>query len=77
MTVDVESDYDDRDEPENGRTTPPLRNDCDFYAIYESKEVLGRGLASTVRKCVEKATGQVYAVKVVDISTEKQSEVSW
>ncbi|PIO65687.1 kinase domain protein [Teladorsagia circumcincta] len=74
MTLESESDYEDHDEHENGRRTPPLHNDCDFYGIYESKEVLGRGLASVVRKCVEKATGQTYAVKVVDISTEKQTE---
>lgn len=45
-----------------------------FYGAYEVKEVLGRGLASTVRKCVEKGTGQVFAVKIVDVSTERQSE---
>ena len=48
-----------------------------FNAAYEAKEVLGRGLASTVRRCVEKGTGQSFAVKIVDISTEKQSEVSF
>lgn len=37
-------------------------------------KVLGRGLASTVRKCVEKGTGLMFAVKIVDISTERQSE---
>ncbi|VDK48986.1 unnamed protein product [Anisakis simplex] len=45
-----------------------------FYSAYEAKEVLGRGLASTVRKCVEKGTGLMFAVKIVDISTEKQTE---
>lgn len=45
-----------------------------FYNVYEVKEVLGRGLASTVRKCVEKGTGNCFAVKIVDVSTEKQSE---
>ncbi|KIH54097.1 hypothetical protein ANCDUO_15758 [Ancylostoma duodenale] len=60
---------------QEGRETPPLPEDRSFYAVYESKEVLGRGLASTVRKCVEKSTGQCFAVKIVDVSTEKQSEV--
>jgi phosphorylase kinase gamma subunit len=32
-----------------------------------------RGLASTVRKCVEKGTGRVFAVKIVDVSTEQQT----
>lgn len=36
--------------------------------------MLGRGLASTVRRCIEKSTGQVFAVKIVDVSTERQSE---
>ncbi|XGW18809.1 hypothetical protein V3C99_002980 [Haemonchus contortus] len=75
MSLGAESsDYEDHDEPENGRTSPHADVGCEFYSIYEAKEVLGRGLASTVRKCVEKGTGQVYAVKVVDISTEKQTE---
>lgn len=73
MTLGADSDYEDHDEADTGRTTPPP-NDHSFYGIYESKEVLGRGLASTVRKCVEKSTGQVFAVKIVDVSTEKQSE---
>ncbi|VDD88324.1 unnamed protein product [Enterobius vermicularis] len=38
------------------------------------RQILGRGLASTVRKCVEKGTGQVFAVKIVDVSTERQSQ---
>ncbi|KAJ1368482.1 hypothetical protein KIN20_029617 [Parelaphostrongylus tenuis] len=73
MTLGVDSDYSDQDEQDG----PPLLEDLQdhsFYSIYEAKEVLGRGLASTVRKCIEKATGQAFAVKIVDISTEKQSE---
>lgn len=45
-----------------------------FYSVYEPREILGRGLASTVRRCIEKSTGQVFAVKIVDVSTERQSE---
>lgn len=37
--------------------------------------MLGRGLASTVRRAIEKGSGQQFAVKIVDISTDKQSEV--
>ncbi|EYC02321.1 hypothetical protein Y032_0100g3231 [Ancylostoma ceylanicum] len=73
MSLGMDSDYDDHDEQE-GRETPPIPEERSFYAVYESKEVLGRGLASTVRKCVEKSTGQSFAVKIVDVSTEKQSE---
>ncbi|CAD5222296.1 unnamed protein product [Bursaphelenchus xylophilus] len=46
-----------------------------FYSSYECKEVLGHGIASTVRRCIEKSTGQTFAVKIVDISTERQNEM--
>lgn len=36
--------------------------------------MLGHGLASTVRLCIQKGTGLEFAVKIVDISTERQSE---
>ncbi|CAJ0598815.1 unnamed protein product [Cylicocyclus nassatus] len=77
MSLGTDSDYDDRgstDDQDGATEASPSSEDRSFYAIYESKEVLGRGLASTVRKCVEKSTGQCYAVKVVDVSTEKQTE---
>ena len=33
-------------------------------------EILGRGVSSTVRRCVEKDTGKSYAAKIVDVSQD-------
>ncbi|RWS15625.1 phosphorylase b kinase gamma catalytic chain: skeletal muscle/heart isoform-like isoform X1 [Dinothrombium tinctorium] len=40
----------------------------DFYAKYEPKEVLGRGVSSTVRRCIEKESGKEFAAKIIDVS---------
>ncbi|KAI6215213.1 Phosphorylase kinase [Aphelenchoides besseyi] len=69
--------YDSDDEGANDETetASAIMESCaGFYSSYECKEVLGRGIASTVRRCVEKNTGQMFAVKIVDISTERQNE---
>lgn len=42
-----------------------------FYSKYETKEVLGRGLSSTVRKCIARDTGIEYAVKIIDKSQDE------
>lgn len=45
-----------------------------FYQKYDPKEVLGKGLSSVVRKCVEKATGKEYACKIMEFNDDSVDE---
>ncbi|CDW61308.1 Pkinase domain containing protein [Trichuris trichiura] len=44
---------------------------CEFYNNYDCKEVLGKGMSSTVRRCIRFSTGEEFAVKIIDLSSEK------
>ncbi|KAM9305776.1 phosphorylase b kinase gamma catalytic chain, liver/testis isoform [Gastrophryne carolinensis] len=63
MTRDAES----RDE------LPDWAGAKEFYQKYDPKEIIGRGLSSTVRRCIHRQTGREFAVKIIEVTPERLS----
>eukprot|EP00090_Calanus_glacialis_P005083 TRINITY_DN13907_c0_g1_i1.p1 TRINITY_DN13907_c0_g1~~TRINITY_DN13907_c0_g1_i1.p1 ORF type:complete len:424 (+),score=134.92 TRINITY_DN13907_c0_g1_i1:165-1436(+) len=64
----VQSDY---VESEADMDTLPAKDIATaFYQKYEPREVLGKGVSSTVRRAVLKETGASFAVKIIDVSQD-------
>ncbi|KAI6240191.1 Phosphorylase kinase [Aphelenchoides fujianensis] len=71
--------YDSDDDATNdeAETASAIMESCaGFYSSYECKEVLGHGIASTVRRCVEKSTGPSSEHEAKRLADETLSEVS-
>ncbi|KAM8961369.1 phosphorylase b kinase gamma catalytic chain, liver/testis isoform [Pelodytes ibericus] len=45
----------------------------EFYQKYDPKEIIGRGVSSTVRRCVHRDTGCQFAVKIIEVTPERLS----
>lgn len=67
---------DDLDVSKDDDVLPDRDAAKEFYAKYEPKEILGRGISSTVRRCIEKETGVEFAAKIIDLSADPENKVS-
>lgn len=62
-----------KDEPDDD-TLPDKDAAKGFYAKYEPKEVLGRGISSVVRRCIDKENGKEYAAKIIDLGASEHND---
>ncbi|XP_071946596.1 phosphorylase b kinase gamma catalytic chain, skeletal muscle/heart isoform-like [Antedon mediterranea] len=46
-----------------------------LYSKYVPKQILGRGISSTVRRCIEKDSQTEFAVKIIDVVSENVDEI--
>jgi len=51
-------------------TADDFDNAKEFYERYETKEQLGHGMSSVVKRCIHRKSGREYAVKIIDVAGE-------
>ena len=66
----VQSDYGSSESETDMDTLPAKDIATAFYQKYEPREVLGKGVSSTVRRAIFKETGESFAVKIIDVSQD-------